>query len=214
MVLIQTFATPMLTLTDSAQQHFRKLIEQQDMAGLGVRLTAVQPGTPKADCRLEFCESADLQGGEWSLACKGFTLYVDAKSMPYLEDAQIDYATAATGGQLIVHAPRLKGKPPAPDADLAERVRYVLDTEVNPQIAAHGGRASLVEITADKVVMLRLGGGCHGCGMADVTLKQGIERTLRQHFPEISAVRDATDHASGHNPYYRGHEGHSALRNT
>ncbi|MBU6199098.1 MAG: NfuA family Fe-S biogenesis protein [Xanthomonadaceae bacterium] len=201
----------MLTLTESAQRHFHRLIEQQGIAGLGVRMQALHPGTPKADCRLEFCESSDLTGGEWELACAGFNLYVDALSMPYLEDAEVDYANDATGGQLIVRAPKLKGSPPAHGASLAERVRYVLDTEVNPQIAAHGGRATLVEITEEKAVILRLGGGCHGCGMADVTLKQGIERTLREHFPEISAVRDATDHASGNNPYYRGHEGRSAL---
>jgi Fe/S biogenesis protein NfuA len=202
----------MLTLTESAQRHFRRLIEQQGIAGLGVRMLAVHPGTPKADCRLEFCEPSDLSGGEWSLACDGFSLYVDAQSMAYLDEALIDFSSDATGGQLIVRAPKLKGSPPPADADLAERVRYVLETEVNPQIAAHGGRATLVEITGDNAVVLRLGGGCHGCGMADVTLKQGIERTLRKHFPEISAVRDATDHASGHNPYYRGHEGHSAVR--
>ena len=201
----------MLTLTESAQRHFRRLIEQQGIAGLGVRIQAVHPGTPKADCRLEFCEASDLSGGEWTLACDGFALHVDAPSVPYLENAEVDFTTDATGGQLIVRAPNLKGSPPPADADLAERVRYVLETEVNPQIAAHGGRATLVEIAADKSVILRLGGGCHGCGMADVTLKQGIERTLRKHFPEISAVRDATDHASGHNPYYRSHEGRSAL---
>lgn len=201
----------MLTLTESAQRHFRRLIEQQGIAGLGVRIQAVHPGTPKADCRLEFCEASDLSGGEWTLACDGFTLHVDAPSVPYLENAEVDFTTDATGGQLIVRAPNLKGSPPPADADLAERVRYVLETEVNPQIAAHGGSATLVEIAADKSVILRLGGGCHGCGMADVTLKQGIERTLRKHFPEISAVRDATDHASGHNPYYRSHEGRSAL---
>ena len=201
----------MLILTESAQRHFRRLIEQQDIEGLGVRMHAVHPGTPKADCRLEFCEPADLSGGEWSLVCGGFILYVDAPSLPYLEGAEVDFTTDATGGHLIVRAPKLKGSPPADGASLAERVRYVLDTEVNPQIATHGGRATLVEVTDHKAVILRLGGGCHGCGMADVTLKQGIERTLRKHFPEVSAVRDATDHASGHNPYYRSHEGRSAL---
>ena len=212
MVRYSSAGIAMLTLTESAQRHFHRLIEQQGIPGLGVRMQAVHPGTPKADCRLEFCESSDLSGGEWSLACDGFSLYVDAQSMPYLEEALIDFSSDATGGQLIVRAPKLKGAPPPVDAGLSERVRYVLDTEVNPQIAAHGGRATLVEVTADKAVVLRLGGGCHGCGMADVTLKQGIERTLRTHFPEITAVRDATDHASGHNPYYRGHEGHSAVR--
>lgn len=202
----------MLTLTESAQRHFRRLIEQQGIEGLGVRMRALHPGTPKADCHLEFCEPTDLSGSEWSLACAGFNLYVDVQSMPYLEEAEIDYAHDTTGGQLIVRAPKLKGSPPAADASLAERVRYVLDTQVNPQIATHGGQATLVEVTHDNAVVLRLGGGCHGCGMADVTLKQGIEHTLRKQFPEISAVRDATDHASGHNPYYRGHEGRSAVQ--
>ena len=84
--------------------------------------------------------------------------------------------------------------------------------EINPQIASHGGRVSLEEIAGDGIVVLRFGGGCHGCGMADVTLKQGIEKTLRSRLPEITEVRDATDHASGHNPYYRGQQGSSAVR--
>jgi Fe/S biogenesis protein NfuA len=201
----------MLNLTINAKRHFARLIQQQDIEGLGVRLRAVHPGTPKADCQMEFCEPSDLVGDEWSTDCEGYTFYVESSSTQWLADAQIDYVPSATGGQLSVRAPHLKGHPPQADATLDERVRYVLTTEVNPQIAAHGGRATLVEITDDNAVVLQLGGGCHGCGMADVTLKQGIERTLRAHFPEITAVRDATDHASGHNPYYRGHEGRSAV---
>lgn len=202
----------MLSLSEAAQNHFRRLIEQQGIDGLGVRMQAVQPGTPKADCRLEFCESSDLTGGEWALQCNGFTLYVDAASMPYLESAEIDYQASATGGQLTVRAPKLKGTPPADDAPLHERVRYLLDSEINPQIAAHGGRVSLEDINEAGVVTLRFGGGCHGCGMADVTLKQGIEKTLRSRLPEITEVRDATDHASGHNPYYKDHQGKTAVR--
>ena len=202
----------MLTLTDNAQNHFAHLIQQQGADGMGVRIQAVHPGTPKADCRLEFCESADLAGDEWALQCTGFTLYVDTASQPWLEGAEIDYLANATGGQISVRAPKLKGTPPTTDATLADRVRYVIQSEINPQIAAHGGKVSLVSIEADNAVVLQFGGGCHGCGMADVTLKQGIERTLRSHFPEINAVRDATDHASGHQPYYRGRQGASAVR--
>lgn len=202
----------MLAISDAARRHFRRLIEQQDTPGLGVRVQALQPGTPKGDCRLEFCEPSDLAGDEWSLDCDGFWLYVDSASMPYLEDGEIDFDTNPTGGQLTVRAPKLRGVAPPPDAGLEERVRYVLDSEINPQIASHGGRVSLVEVSADKAVLLKFGGGCHGCGMADVTLKQGIEKTLRSRLPEITAVRDATDHASGSNPYYRGERGASAVR--
>ncbi len=202
----------MLNLTENAQAHFRKLVEQQGIDGLGILMQTVQPGTPNADCRLQFCERGDRAGDEWSLQCTGFTLYVEARSMPYLEDAQIDYQSDATGGRLTVRAPKLKGEPPSEDASLAERVRYLIDTEINPQIAAHRGHVSLVDVQPGNVVVLVFGGGCHGCGMADVTLKQGIERTLRANFPEIGEVRDATDHASGENPYFEGQEGSSALR--
>lgn len=201
----------MLTISESAQNHFRRLIEQQEIPGLGVRMQAVQAGTPKADCRLEFCEPQDLAGDEWALDCAGFVLYVDAASMIYLDDAQVDYQANATGGQLIVRAPKIKGQVPGADASLADRVRHVLDSEINPQIAAHGGRVSLVEVAAGNIVVLKFGGGCHGCGMADVTLKQGIETTLRARLPEISQVRDATDHASGENPYFRDGHGASAV---
>jgi Fe/S biogenesis protein NfuA len=204
-------APAMLTISETAQNHFRRLIEQQEMEGLGVRMQVVHAGTPKADCRLEFCEAQDLKGDEWALDCAGFVLYVDAASMAYLDDAQVDYQANETGGQLIVRAPKIKGLAPGADAGLAERVRHVLDSEINPQIAAHGGRVSLVEVATGNIVVLKFGGGCHGCGMADVTLKQGIETTLRARLPEISQVRDATDHASGENPYFRDGHGASAV---
>jgi Fe/S biogenesis protein NfuA len=202
----------MLTLSDNAQTHFRRLIEQQGLDDVGIRIQAVHGGTPKADCQLEFCSADELIGDEWALQCDGFVFYVDAASIGYFDQAEIDYQMNATGGQLSVRAPKLKGVPPTEGAGLAERVRYIIDTEINPQIASHGGRVSLEEISGDAIVVLRFGGGCHGCGMADVTLKQGIEKTLRSRLPEITEVRDATDHASGHNPYYRGQQGSSAVR--
>jgi len=202
----------MLTISDTAQTHFRRLLEQQGIEGLGIRLAAVHAGTSKADCQLEFCESADLSGDEFIVPCSGFSIYVDAASLPYLDGADLDYQGTATGGQLTIRAPKIKGDVPGTDASLAERVRYLLESEINPQVASHGGKVSLVDVTDEGVVLLRFGGGCHGCGMVDVTLKQGIEGTLRSKLPEISAVRDVTDHEHGHNPYYRGKQGSSAMR--
>lgn len=202
----------MLVVSDSAQAYFRRLIEQQGIDGLGVRIRAVHAGTPKADCQLEFCEAGDLAGDERDVACVGFTIHVDAASAPFLEGAELDFETNATGGQLTIRAPKIKGSVPGPDSPLAEHVQYLLDVEINPQIAAHGGRVSLVSVDPAGVVLLRFGGGCHGCGMADVTLKQGIERTLRTKLPAITAVRDVTDHEAGQSPYYRGQKGASAVR--
>ena len=191
----------MIQISESAQSHFRRLIEREALPGLGVRLSALHPGTPRADVRLEFAEPGDLQGDEWAVDCEGFTLWLDAGSVQYLDGAEIDYTTMATGGQLQIRAPRIKGVAPDADASLVERVRWVVEHEINPQLAQHKGHVSVREVTADGVVVLSFGGGCHGCGMADVTLKQGIEKTLLEKVPGVTAVRDATDHTTGSAPY-------------
>lgn len=191
----------MIQISESAQSHFRRLIEREALPGLGVRLSAMHPGTPRADVRLEFAEPHDLQGDEWAVDCEGFTLWLDAGSTQYLDGAEIDYTAQATGGQLQIRAPKIKGEAPAESASLVERVRWLVEHEINPQLAEHKGHVSVQEITADGVVLLNFGGGCHGCGMADVTLKQGIEKTLMEKVPGVIAVRDATDHASGTAPY-------------
>jgi len=191
----------MINLSDAAQGYFRRLLESQGGDVVGIRLSAVEPGTPRADARLEFCEPVDLRGDEWAIECQGFTLYVDSDSVPWLDAAEIDFAAHATGGQLSIRAPRIKGEAPAGNASLVERVRWMIESEINPQLASHKGRVALDSIDADGVVYLRFGGGCHGCGMADVTLKQGIEKQMMARFPEVTAVRDATDHSTGSAPY-------------
>jgi Fe/S biogenesis protein NfuA len=202
----------MIDISERAQQHFVRLLAQQGSDGLGIRLGVVEAGTPAASCELEFCEPGELTGTEWTLELNGFNLYVDGASVRWLDGASIDFEPNLTGGLLNIRAPKIKGELPGMDAGLVERVRYVLDAEINPQVAAHGGRISLLEVSAQGVVVLQFGGGCHGCGMVDVTLKEGVEKTLRQRVPEITEVRDATDHSGGENPYYdKRAGGHSAV---
>lgn len=191
----------MIQISESAQTHFRKLIEREALPELGVRLSAVDPGTPRADVRLEFTQPGDLQGDEWAIDCHGFTLWLEAASVEVLDGAEIDYENQATGGQLQIRAPKIKGVAPGESASLVERVLYLVENEINPQLAQHGGNVSVTEVTADGVVVLRFGGGCHGCGMADMTLKNGIEKTLLEKVPGVTAVRDATDHETGAAPY-------------
>jgi Fe/S biogenesis protein NfuA len=188
----------------TAQDHFRRLLDQQAPDALGIRLRAVHGGTPAADCQLEFCEDADLRGDEWIVECEGFKLYVEAGSVAWLDNAHIDMKKSDAGAaQLTIKAPKLKGEVPGADASLVERVRYVLEAEINPGLASHKGHVRLEEVTSDGVVVLRFGGGCHGCGMVETTVREGIERTLRTRIPEVTAVRDATDHSTGENPYIR-----------
>lgn len=191
----------MIQISENAQSHFRRLIEREALPGLGVRLAAVHPGTSRADVRLEFAEPDDLQGDEWAIDCEGFTLWLDAGSAKFLDGAEIDYTAQATGGQLQIRAPGIKGETPSESASLVERVRWLVEFEINPQLAQHGGHVAVVEVTGEGVVVLRFGGGCHGCGMADVTLKQGIEKTLLDKVAGVTAVRDVTDHDTGTAPY-------------
>ncbi len=191
----------MIEISEPARAYFSHLLRTQGGDAVGIRMSALHPGTPRADARLEFCESGDLLGDEWSLDCGEFTLYVDGASMRFLEGAQVDYRTEATGGQLTIRAPKIKGAEPAAGAPIAERVQYLIDAEINPMLAAHRGHVALESVSADGYVALRFGGGCQGCGMADVTLKQGIEKTLRERIPEIRGIGDATDHDKGAAPY-------------
>ena len=193
----------MIDISQRAQEYLRKLLAQQDIDGLGIRIAVSAGGTSSAACDLSFCEPSDLDGNEWTVECQDFSLYVDGASVRWLHEASIDYLPHATGGELNIQAPRIKGEMPARDASMVERVRYVVDAEINPQVAAHGGRITVLEVSSAGEVVLQFGGGCHGCGMVDVTLKQGVEKTLRARVPDITAVRDATDHSSGAHPYYR-----------
>ena len=116
----------MIQITESAQAYFRKLIEQQDGAAIGIRLSAMRPGTPSADARLEFCDVDDLVGDEWAVDCDGFTLYVDGASVPYFDGAEVDFLRSDTGGQVTIRAPRIKGVAPAADAGVIERDDYAI----------------------------------------------------------------------------------------
>ena len=103
--------------------------------------------------------------------------------------------------------PAVADRPPATggrqvsDDELYERVSDLFEQQVNPMVARHGGRVELIDVQ-ESVVMLRMSGGCQGCGMASVTLRQGIEGMLNQYLPEVKGIVDITDHASGNNPYF------------
>ena len=137
----------------------------------------------------------------------GFTVLVKEADVSVLEGATVDFVdrvnesgfkvTAKTG---TAKAPGTPGREGEPTGALADRVRDVLDSQVNPAIAAHGGMISLIDVD-DTDVYVEMSGGCQGCALSRMTLRQGVERMLREAVPELTAVHDITDHASGENPY-------------
>lgn len=191
----------MITITPAARDYFANLLGQQP-DGTNLRLRTINPGTPSADVELTFCAPGQQHSADQRMDCQRFALFVDQASADSLDGAMIDFETNAMGGELSIRAPGLKGHRPADDAPFRERVEWVLEARINPMVASHGGSVGLVDTTEEGDVVLQFGGGCHGCGMVDVTLKQGIETTMKQEIPEVRRVLDATDHASGENPYY------------
>ena len=129
---------------------------------------------------------------------EGIVFWMDFSLLPFLEGTEIQI-DEDTGEFEVVNEGLGIGKL---RGNFEDRVRQVLDEQVNPMVASHGGVVSLSRIENGEV-FLRFGGGCQGCGMVDVTLKQGVEVMMKESVPDIVAIHDATDHDSGSNPYYR-----------
>jgi Fe/S biogenesis protein NfuA len=176
-----------------------------DRYALWVEVTGVAGGEYAYDLSLQPLEDAPADAHIQDLG--PLAVVIPSASVELLRGATLDrQGDLATGGLFIQNRtpprPAMAGHPPADlSGDLAQRLLRVLDEQINPAIAAHGGSAELVAVE-DDTAYLRLGGGCVGCGMVSVTLRQGIEVALREAAPSIVRVIDVTDHASGTNPYY------------
>ncbi len=194
----------MINISDSARIHFIKLLESQDDSTNDIRVFVVNPGTPNAECGVSFCPESAVENEDTKLDFEGFSAYIDPDSAPFLDDAEIDYVKEGLDYQLTLKAPNAKVREVSDNAPLTDRVNYIIQTDVNPQLASHGGMISLVDITEDGIAILKFGGGCQGCGMANVTLQDGVKKNLLEKFPnELTDVRDVTEHDDGENPYYR-----------
>lgn len=191
-----------IAISKAAQEHFRKLLDTQE-EGTNIRIFVVNPGTPNAECGVSYCPPNAVEESDVEMKYNTFSAFVDEVSLPFLEEAEIDYVTEELGAQLTLKAPNAKMRKVADDAPLIERVEYVIQTQINPQLASHGGRITLIEITEEGYAVLQFGGGCNGCSMVDVTLKDGIEKQLVGLFPnELKGAKDVTEHQRGEHSYY------------
>ncbi len=192
----------MINISETAQAHFCKLLANQE-TDTNIRVFVVSPGTPSAECGVSYCPPDAIENSDTVLEFNGFDAVVDLESAPFLEEAEIDFVTDQMGSQLTLKAPNAKARKVDNDAPLAERVSYMIEAEINPQLASHGGKVTLVEITQEKEAILEFGGGCNGCAQVDVTLKDGIEKQMLEQFSgELTAIKDATEHQAGEHSYY------------
>jgi len=187
--------------TDLAKETVLGFLEGNSDTRLALRIHVASPSPldPRYDITLieqhEKCEE-DVVFDD-----SGFEVVMDPESIKILDGARIDWVETLMESGFKVENPNLEpiGSKPL-EGPLADRVQQAIDQYVNPGVAQHGGRVTLVEVR-DNIVYLQMGGGCQGCGMASVTLSQGIERILREQVPEIEGIEDVTNHSDGQNPY-------------
>ncbi|WP_252108771.1 MULTISPECIES: Fe-S biogenesis protein NfuA [unclassified Halomonas] len=197
-----TIEAPGIDITDSAQGYLAELLEKQNVDGIAVRIFITQPGTPYAETCLAYCRPGEEEPTDVLLELEKINVYLDKNSLAFLEEAVVDFNADRMGGQLTIKAPNAKMPKVNADSPLEDRINYVLYSEINPGLAAHGGEIKLIELTEEKVAILAFGGGCQGCAAVDLTLKDGVEKTLIERIPELAGIRDVTDHSDTTNAYY------------
>lgn len=139
-----------ITVTANAQEYLRDLLAKQNTEGIGVRIFVERPGTPYAECCMAFCPAGEEEEGDKKFEYEGFHAWIEGKSLPYLEDAVIDFKKDSMGGQLSFRAPKSRVPDIGPDATLEEKIHHILYSEINPQLASHGGSVQLLELSADR----------------------------------------------------------------
>ena len=193
----------MIEISQSAQVYLRDLLDKQDNEGVAIRVFVAQPGTPQAETCIAYCLPGEEQEGDIAVEYDEFRAWFEGRSEKYLVDGVVDYSEDRMGGQLTIKAPNARVPNVDADSPLEDRINYVLYNEINPGLAAHGGMVTLVEVLDDSVAVLQFGGGCQGCSAVDITLKHGVETALLEQVPDLTAIKDATDHSDTEHAYYR-----------
>ena len=186
----------LIQLTPIAKERVKSIIDSEDLEveGLRVSITGRTTNTFEYSLGLE----VELHPDDVVIDLGDLKVLVDSQSMDSLKGSIIDYVEDLNASGFRVDNPNQ----PTWDDSRAQKIQELIDTRINPSVAAHGGNIQLLDVTEDSVYV-HMGGGCQGCGQASATLKQGVQTMIQEEFPEIVNVIDTTDHAAGTNPYYQ-----------
>ena len=186
----------MLEITDKAREMLDKFSEQSENDLVALKVEIIGRGPKGFQYDLQLISKEDAMKDDIQSEIGGLVVFVGARSAPYLEGTILDYKETLMGGGFSFENPN-----PLWIDDVSKAVAEVITNQVNPLVASHGGHVDLVGVDGGNA-MISFGGGCQGCGMVDVTLKEGIEVMITEEVPEITAVIDMTDHEAGTNPFY------------
>ena len=192
-----------MTITPSAEEYLNELLANQDDDTNGIKIFVAEPGTPRAETCIAYSKKDEDLSAYLTIKEFDFDLFLEQKSLDFLKEAVVDYSPDKFGGTLTIKAPNAKLPQISEDASMEDKINYVLYSEINPGLAAHGGEVSLIEVLDNETAVLQFGGGCQGCGMVDLTLKDGVEKTLLEQIEGLKKVQDVTDHSYRENAYYK-----------
>lgn len=193
----------MITVSENAQNHFRSLLSKEPK-GTQIRVFIINPGTPSAECGVAYCLKNEVEKSDIQLKYNQFFIYVDKNIIPYLKNAEIDLISDKLGSQLTLKTPYVKSNILKKNTCLLEdRIKHFLSVEINPQLSMHGGKVNLIEMNQKNgIAIIQFSGGCNGCSMIGITLKETVEKKLLASFPEIKQVHDETEHLHGQHSFY------------
>ena len=191
-----------MNITPSAQEYLSDLLSNQDDT-TGIKIFVSEPGTPRAETCIAYAKEDEDFSNYRIIEEFEFSLYLEERSIDFLVDAEVDYSPDKFGGTLTIKAPNAKLPQVSEDATMEDKINYILYSEINPGLASHGGEVSLIEVLDEEIAILQFGGGCQGCGMVDLTLKEGVEKTLIEQIEGLKSVKDVTDHSYRENAYYK-----------
>ena len=192
-----------MNITPSAQEYLADLLSNQEEDTSGIKIFVSEPGTPRAETCIAYAKDDEDFSDYRIIEEFKFSLYLEEKSIDFLKDAEVDYSPDKFGGTFTIKAPNAKLPQISEDASIEDKINYVLYSEINPGLASHGGEVSLIEVVNEETAVLQFGGGCQGCGMVDLTLKDGVEKTLLEQVEGLKNVKDVTDHSYRENAYYK-----------
>jgi Fe/S biogenesis protein NfuA len=187
----------MINITEAAHQYISHLLADEERHGLALRLAIAGRHPGGFQYKLGFVRENEKAADDVVIDTGSFQVLIDAESASNLQGATLDFQEGPEQSGFKIQNPNAAWTDPK-----AIAIQKLLDEHINPAVADHGGFVVLLDVK-DDIAYVALGGGCQGCGMADVTLKQGIEALITEEVPGIRQVIDSTDHASGTNPYYQ-----------
>ena len=187
---------PLLNFTETAKEKLDEFAASSDDPTPALKIAIVGRGKNGFQYDIQLIPSNDADDGDETYEIDGWTVIIAEKSVPYMDGVTLGFKETLMGGGFHFENPN-----PLWLDEVATRVQGIIDTEVSPVVASHGGTVSLIDVR-DGEVIVAFGGGCQGCSAVDVTLKHGVEKMIKEKVPEVTSISDITDHASGQNPFY------------